>query len=207
MRPLRLGVPINFLRLCLPRSVNGSSPALSEILLGSQEARCGRGPTISDVAIAPPVHSQGCSVVASCASTSLQSNTSGSSSAQRSSPVLGDDAAGYARCGDGVEDARGNDATRLFTTSESTDNGVGDAQREDAARDQSLMLGLILFLVVVAAQSARWTVVIGLVAHCCLGHFTSVLWVVVTLGFWFFLVIGVSGRRLVRACEFIINYW
>ena len=49
-------------------------------------------------------------------------------------------------------------------------------QREDAAREQSLMLGLILLFVVVAAQSVRWTVVIGLVAKCCLGHFTFVLW-------------------------------
>ena len=108
-------------------------------------------------------------MVASYASTSLQSNPSGSLSAQRSSPVLGDDAAGYARCGDGVEDAQGDDASR-------TDYGVGDTQHEDAAREQSLMLGPILFLMVVAAQSARWIVVVGLVAQCCLGHFTSVLW-------------------------------
>ena len=98
-----------------------------------------------------PVHSQGCSVVASCASTFLQSNPSGSLSAQRSSPVLGDDAAGYARCGDGVEDALGEAASRTFATSESTDDEVGDMQHEDAAREQSLMLGLILLLVVVAA--------------------------------------------------------
>ena len=115
-------------------------------------------------------------MVASCASTSLQSNPSGSVSAQRSSPVLGDDAAGYARCGDGVEDAQGNDTSRAFATSELTDYGLGDTQHEDAARELLLMLGLILLLVVVAAQSARWTVVVGLVAQCCLGHFTSVLW-------------------------------
>ena len=115
-------------------------------------------------------------MVASCASTSLQSNPSGSLSAQRSSPVLGDDAAGYARCGDGVEDAQGNDTSRTFATSELTDYGLGDTQHEDAAREQSLMLGPILFLMVVAAQSARLIVVVGLVAQCCLGHFTSVLW-------------------------------
>ena len=115
-------------------------------------------------------------MVASCASTFLQSNPSGSLSAQRSSPVLGDDAAGYARCGDGVEDALGEAASRTFATSESTDDEEGDMQHEDAAREQSLMLGLILLLVVVAAQSARWAVVVGLVAQCCLGHFTSVLW-------------------------------
>ena len=108
-------------------------------------------------------------MVASCASTFLQSNPSGSLSAQRSSPVLGDDAAGYAPCGNGVEDAQGDDASRTFATSESTDYGMGDTQHEDAVREQSLMLGPILFLMVVAAQSARLIVVVGLVAQCCLG--------------------------------------
>ena len=75
-----------------------------------------------------------------------------------------------------MEDAQGDDTSRMFATSELTDYGVGDTQHEDAAREQSLMLGPILFLMVVAAQSARWIVVIGLVAQCCLGHFTSVLW-------------------------------
>ena len=115
-------------------------------------------------------------MVASCASTFLQLNPSGSSSSQRSSPVLGDDTVGCARCGDGVEDALSDNASRSFATSESTDYGMGDMQHEDTAREQSLMLSLILLLVVVAAQSARWTVVVGLVAQCCLGHFTSVLW-------------------------------
>ena len=53
-----------------------------------------------------------------------------------------------------MEDARGDDASRTFATSESTDDGVGDTQHEDAARELSLMLGLILLLVVVAAQIA-----------------------------------------------------
>ena len=44
MRPSRVGVPVDFPRICLPRSVDSSSPALSETMLGSQEARHGRGP-------------------------------------------------------------------------------------------------------------------------------------------------------------------
>ena len=44
MRPSRVGVPVDFPRICLPRSVDSSSPALSETMLGSQEARRGRGP-------------------------------------------------------------------------------------------------------------------------------------------------------------------